>query len=262
MYNACRFAVYVQHILQKRPQCSEAAARARCPTRGDDGAAPLYAALQLVDGSHGSSAGYRSFGASGGRCCSPRARPSHRPPMSSPPRPLPQHRARHRVASRAHRPPHLAGCGAACARPPALAATPTRLAKPFTMLLALPGCRALPPASPSRPRHCLQRWLPRLAELSVAPPVLPGYRAASPRRPWHRPRALDRLCSAPPPSHPPPRSVPRSAPARLLWWRAAAPSAARLVTWFRKNKRMIEREIGTGVSRAGSIWHYGHRTPE
>ena len=112
----------MQHILQKRPRCSEettpsspreGTARARGPTRGDDGAAPLYAALQLVDGSHGSSAGYHSFGTSEGRCCSPRARPSRRPPMSSPPRPLPQPRARHHVASRARRPPHLAGCGVA-----------------------------------------------------------------------------------------------------------------------------------------------------
>ena len=214
---------------RRRPRRLARRRRARGPTRGDDGAAPLYAALQLVDGSHGSSAGYRSFGASGGRCCSPRARPSHRPPMSSPPRPLPQPRARHRVASRARRPPHLAGCGAACARPPALAATPTRLAKPFTMLLALPGCRALPPASPSRPRHCLQRWLPHLAELSVAPPVLPGYRAASPRRPRHRP-ALDLLCFCS-------TTLPLAlSHAQLLHARSGGEQQHRLVTWFWKKK--------------------------
>ena len=179
---------------KKRPRCSEettpsslreATARARGPTRGDDGAAPLYAALQLVDGSHGSSAGYHSFGTSEGRCCSPRARPSRRPPMSSPPRPLPQPRARHHVASRARRPPHLAGCGVARARPPALAAMPTRLAEPSAALLALPGRRAAarltePAAAP--PARARRRWLPCHRALPSCPGRCPCSLATAPPR--------------------------------------------------------------------------------
>ena len=124
MYKACRFAVYVQHILQKRPRCSEettpsspreATARARGPTRGDDGAAPLYAALQLVDGSHGLSPGYYSFGASGGHCWLPRHRASPSRPRCCP----------RSLAVEPCRPPRRAGHGTTRA----LAAAQPRLAR-------------------------------------------------------------------------------------------------------------------------------------
>ena len=167
--------------------------------------------------------GFHSFGASEGRCCSPRARPSRRPP-----RPLPQPRARHHVASRARRPPHLAGCGVARARPPALAAMPTRLAEPSAALLALPGCAAARLTEPAaRARRC---WL----KCHRALPSCPG------RRPCSLARSAVLLLH-----HSPPRFVPRSAPARSLWWRAAAPVGPLVL----EEERMIakEREEQAGV---------------
>jgi len=133
---------------------------------------------------------------------------------------------------------------------------PTRLAEPSAALLTLPGCHAAAPCRPpqqagrgtARARSpALAPVPPRLAELSAAPPVLPGYRAASSRGPRHRPCALDPLCfcSTTVPTLPLALSHACSAPARSLWWRAAAP-AGHLVL---EEERMIakEREEQAGV---------------
>ena len=96
--------------------------------------------------------------------------------------------------SRARLPPHRAGRGTARARSPALAPVP-----------------------------------PRLAELSGALPMLPGYRAASPRRPRHRP-ALDLLCFCS-------TTLPLAlSHAQLLHARSGGEQQHRLVTWFWKKK--------------------------